>query len=187
MEKNESMPLGVVIEWRRVDHPWKDHDWRPVAVIPGAPALDPRGPWTPLVEGDGWRQFHSGTLPLELFRSDTEGYKINLAQKPPRIFVVLRRNDDPSVDHELVPYLVTANPYETQHYVESGEEIVEGVPMPPEIIAMVGDFFSAHHVEEVFVKRRRKDAKDREEPFSRRPPVEQPRGKRPGVAGRSED
>ena len=39
MEKQESMPLGVVVEWRRIDHPWKDHDWRPVAVIAGALVL----------------------------------------------------------------------------------------------------------------------------------------------------
>ncbi|MPZ09944.1 MAG: DUF3305 domain-containing protein [Kiloniellaceae bacterium] len=186
MEKNESLPLGVVIEWRRVDHPWKDHDWRPVGVIPGAPALDPSGPWTLLREGDGWKQFHGGTLRLELFRSDTEGYKINLAQQPPRVFIVLRRSEDPSVDHEMLPYLVTANPYEAQNYVASGEEIVEGVAMPAEVIALVGDFFDAHHVEEAFTKRQRKNAKGRHEPFNRQPPVDQPRGKRPGVAG-SED
>src|SRR3546814_15667026 len=71
MDKTETLPLGVVLEWRRVDHPWKDHDWRPVAVIPGAPPLDPRGPWTLLPEGEAVRQYHAGTLPLELFRSDT--------------------------------------------------------------------------------------------------------------------
>lgn len=187
MEKTETMPLGVVIEWRRIDHPWKDHDWRPVAVIPGAPPLDPRGPWKLLREADGVRQYLAGTLPLELFRSDTDGYKMNLAQQPPRIFVVLRRNEDPAVDHEMVPYLVTANPYETQHYVESGEEIVDGVAMPGEVMALVADFADAHHVEEVFVKRRRKEAKEQDEPFSRRPPLEGPRAKRPGAAGRSED
>src|SRR3546814_8427927 len=77
MDKTETLPLGVVLEWRRVDHPWKDHDWRPVAVIPGAQPLDPRGPWTLLREGEAVRQYHAGTLPLELFRSDTLGYKDN--------------------------------------------------------------------------------------------------------------
>src|SRR3546814_4414217 len=100
MDKTETLPLGVVLEWRRVDHPWKDHDWRPVAVIPGAPPLDPRGPWTLLREGEAVRQYHAGTLPLELFRSDTLGYKDNLLQQPPRIFVVLRQNADPAVEHE---------------------------------------------------------------------------------------
>jgi hypothetical protein len=187
MEKTESMPLGVVIEWRRIEHPWKDHEWRPVAVMPGAPPLDPRGPWKLLREGEGVRQYLAGTLPLELFRSDTAGYKINLVQRPPRIFVVLRRNDDPAVDHEMVPYLVTANPHETEHYVESGEEIVEGVAMPGEVMALVAAFADAHHVDEVFVKRRRKDAKGRDEAFSRQPPVERPRAKQTGPARRGED
>src|SRR3546814_9499265 len=53
MDKTETLPLGVVLEWRRVDHPWKDHDWRPVAVIPGAPPLDQRGPRTLLRERSG--------------------------------------------------------------------------------------------------------------------------------------
>jgi len=175
MDKQESMPLGIVVEWRRIENPWKDHDWRPVAVIAGAPAMDPRGPWKLLREAEGVRQYHAGTLPLELFRSDTEGYKINLVQSPPRVFIVLRRNEDPAVEHEMVPLLVTANPYETQHYVEGGDDLVEGVTMPPEVMALVADFTEANHVEEVFVKRRRKGAKGREEPFSRRPPLDRPR------------
>ena len=174
MEKTESMPLGVVIEWRRIEHPWKDHEWRPVAVIPGAPPLDPRGPWTLLREGEGRAQYHAGTLPLELFRSDTENYKMNLSQKPPRIFVVLRDSQDAAGDHEFVPFLVTADPYEAQNYLNSGEEIVEPVTMPAEVLALVKDFTEAHHVEAAFVKRPRKDPKGKNDPFSRRPAVERP-------------
>ncbi len=175
MEKNESLPLGVVIEWRRVDHPWKDHSWLPVAVIPGAPALDGTGPWTRLREGDGWAQYHCGTLPLQLFRADTPGYQVNLAQKPPRIFVVLRGNPDPQGEHELLPFLVTANPYEAQHYLDNGEDIVETVSMPEEVIAFVQDFVAEHHQEEVFKKRKRDAAVPKEDPFSRIAPVDRPR------------
>src|SRR3546814_7390347 len=85
-------------------------------------------------EGEGWRQFHAGTLPLELFRSDTPGYKMNLAQRPPRVFVVLRRAAESGAEHELLPYLVTVDAYATEHYADSGEEIVEGVAMPPEVV-----------------------------------------------------
>jgi hypothetical protein len=172
METTESLPIGVVIERRRVDHPWKDHDWRPVEVIPGAPALDPRGPWTLLREGEGRAIYHAGTLPLELFRSETEGYKVSLASEPPRLFVVLRRNEDPDIDHEVLPFLVTVNSLEAEQYMAGGDEIVEAVPMPPEVTALVQAFFDAHHVEEVFVKRRRKGSKGKDEPFSRRPPID---------------
>lgn len=183
MEKNEFMPLGVVIERRSVDHPWKDHDWRPVAVIPGAPELDPSGPWTRLREGDGWIQFHAGTLRLDLFRAETESYRINLSQQPPRIFVGLRSNHDRAIDHEYIPFLVTASPFEAQHYLDSGEEIVEVVTMPPEVLALVEAFIETHHVEEVFTKRRRKNPQGKDEAFSRRPPIERGVNKRPGAGG----
>lgn len=188
MEKNETMPLGVVIERRRSDHPWIDYTWRPVEVIPGAPPLDPHGPWTLLGEGDGWIRFHAGTLTLNLYRSETETYRINLSQEAPRVFVVLRGSDDCAVDHEMIPFIVTADPFEAQHYLDSGEDMVEVVPMPPEVLALVSDFVAEHHVEEVFVKRQRKGKKGKEDPFSRRPPVERPplarrNGRRPGAIG----
>jgi hypothetical protein len=51
--------------------------------------------------------------------------------------------------------LVTASPFEAQDYCDTGEEIVERVPMPEGLIALIRDFISAHHVEEEFRKRRR--------------------------------
>ena len=180
MKKNEVMPLGVVIERRRSDHPWSDYVWRPVAVIPGAPALDPHGAWTELRRGEGWVQYHCGTLQLELFRAETEGYKVNLSQHPPRIFVLLRREDDPECAHDYLPFLVTVRPYEAQDYLDSGEEIVEAVPMPDDIVAFVQAFVDTHHVDEVFTKRKRKKAAAGDELFSRRPPVSLPPKTRSG-------
>lgn len=181
MEKNETMPLGVVIERRRSDHPWLDFVWRPVAVIPGAPARNPHGEWIELRQGEDWVQYHCGTLPLDLFRAETEGYKVNLSQHPPRIYVLLRQEDDPDSPHEYVPFLVTASPYEAQDYLDSGEEIVEGVAMPDEVVAFVQAFADTHHKEEVFVKRKRKKAEAGDELFSRRPPVSLPPKARRGT------
>ncbi|WP_420348884.1 DUF3305 domain-containing protein [Pelagibius sp.] len=171
MESSEVLPLGVVVERRRIDHPWKDWAWKPVAVIPGAPPLDPETDWTVLREGEGWVHYHCGTLPLELFRRETEGYKVNLSQEPPQIFVLLRSEDDPESPHEFLPFLVTASPYEAQDYLDSGEEIVEGVPMPPDLVAFVQAFVDAHHVDEVFHKRKRQKARSGDDAFSRQAPV----------------
>ena len=51
--------------------------------------------------------------------------------------------------------LATASPYETQDYLDSGEELVELVPMPEGLVALIRDFVAEHHHEEEFVKRRR--------------------------------
>ena len=48
-ERMVSMPLGVVIERREIDNPWQDHEWRPVAVIPGAA---PTTEWKELARGE---------------------------------------------------------------------------------------------------------------------------------------
>ena len=172
MKAQESLPLGVVLERRRIDHPWQDFDWRPVTVIPGAPALDPEGAWRMLAEGEDWVHYHSGTLTLELFRRETEGYKVNLSNHPPRVFVVLRSGEDMGCDHDVVPFLVTACPYEAQDYLDSGEDIVEGVPMPGVVLAWVHDFVDTHHVDEPFKKRKRKRHDPEESGFGRKSPVD---------------
>ena len=155
MKDQESLPLGIVLERRRIDHPWKDFDWRPVTVIPGAPACDPEGEWRVLGEGEDWIHYHGGTLILELFRRETEGYKVNLSNDPPRVFVVLRSGEDMGGAHDVVPFLITACPYEAQDYLDSGEDIIEGVPMPGVVLDWVHDFVDKHHVAQPFRKRKR--------------------------------
>jgi len=156
LARHEVLPLGIVLERRRSDHPWQDHTWRPVDVIPGAPARDPRGEWVILKDGEGWARYHSGTLPLELFRKETEAYKLNLAQMPPRLFIVLRAGDYAGTVHEVTPFMVTASPSEAQDYLDSGDDLVEIVAMPIDVIAFVQDFVDQHHVAEPFTKRKRK-------------------------------
>lgn len=141
------MPLGVVVERREIDNRWQRFAWKPVAVIPGAP---PVGEWRELVRGERFVRWHAATLPLELHRKETEGYRYNLSAKAPAIYVVLRPQD--GGPHEVAPFLVTASPYEAECYLD---DIVEAVPMPDGLIAWVQDFVQRHHVDEPFRKRKR--------------------------------
>lgn len=145
----DKLMLGVVIERRTATNPWQDYLWRPVEVIAGGPELDA---WRVLAEGEGWTRFYAGTLPLELFRGETEGYRRNLSGEPPVVYVILR----PGEGGVMVPFHVTACPYEAGAYQISGDEVVEGVPMPPEVGAMVEAFIARWHVDEPFVKRKLK-------------------------------
>ena len=173
----ESLPLGIVLEKASIEHRWANHRWRPVDVIPGAPALDPAGAWRVLGSGERWTRFHAGTLPLELFRKETEGYRLNLSQEPPRLFVILRSGDDAESENEWVPIHATACPYEAQDYLDSGDDLVEAVEMPPAIVAFVQDFVDRNHVDEPFVKRKRKPHDPRKMGFAEagRAPVDRPR------------
>lgn len=154
MNRVETMPVGIVVERRETDHPWQDHAWLPVAVIPGAPPCDPAGAWRSLDQGEGWVHYHAGTLEVELHRADTEAYRTNLSNDPPVVYVVLRDPDEG--EHEVTPFAATASAYEAQDYMDAGDDIVEGVPMPEPMVAWVQAFIDAHHVDQPFKKRRRR-------------------------------
>lgn len=97
-------------------------------------------------------EYHAATLKLELFRTDTEAYLQGLSSQTPAIYVVMRESD---TENPLDVTLVTASPYEAQDYADTGEELVEKVPMPEGLVAWIRDFIALHHEDEVFIKRRR--------------------------------
>lgn len=158
MSRRQTVMLGVIIERREIDNPWQDYSYHPVAVVPGMAAIED-GEWRVLREGDGWTHFHVATLELELFPGETEGYKTNLSNFQPHVYVVLAPGEEAD-DPEVVPKLVTACPYEAESYLEDSEMIVEGVSMPEELAAWLGAFVETHHVDEQFVKRKRNKAYD---------------------------
>jgi len=151
------MKLGVVVERRDSQSRWQDYDWYAVGVIPGAPPVEEM---RMLRAGPGWVQFHAATLDLDLFRTETEGYKVNLSGETPAVYVVLRRGSEAD-EPDVVPFCVTVCPYEAQDYLDAGDDLVEAVAMPDPVIALVKDFVDAHHVDVPFVKRKQKRHKPR--------------------------
>lgn len=144
------MTMGIIVERRRTRSRWEPWSWLPVEALPGAPEGEP---WRVLAEGDGWTRYHAGNLPLVMRKGVTGEYRLNLSQASPRLYVVLRRSGEAAIPWR--PLLVTAAPDEAGSYLDGGEELVEGVPMPPAVQAWVQDFVTRHHVEKPFVKRKR--------------------------------
>lgn len=157
MPADAAMPITVLIERRASDHAWQDYVWRPLGVLPHIAGE----PGQVLACGDGWSQFYGGNLDIELFRGETEGYLTNLSQDVPVVYVVLRRNEE-SDGLDFQPFLATVCPYEAMGYTSGGDDIVEGVPMPPPITAWVREFVARHHVDVPFVKRKNKRHRDDE-------------------------
>ena len=165
----ERIDLGIVIERREIDNPWQDYSWTPVAVIPGAPHRDSTDEWLEVGRGEGWVQYHAATLELELFRGETDGYRTNLSEDQPFVYVVLTPGEEED-EPEVLPFLATVCPYEAEGYTEDSEQIVEGVPMPTELAVWVQDFIAKYHVDVKFKKRKRKPYDPRKEGFDARKP-----------------
>lgn len=148
-QRSISMPLGIVVRKSPGVTRWAKWVWRAVAVLPAAPPAD----WREMRREGGAVEYHAATLPLELYRTDTEAYLTALANDPPSVYVIMRPSENP--DRELDFVTVTASAFEAQDYQDSGEEIVEPVPMPEGLVAWVQQWIDRHHTEEIFVKRRR--------------------------------
>ncbi|WGW05812.1 DUF3305 domain-containing protein [Tropicibacter oceani] len=146
------MPLGIVLRRTPGVTRWARYAWTAAAVLPGAGPAE----WRVLRREGEAVEYHAATLTLELHGAETEAYLQALSADVPSVFVVMRKTDGGDQDDcPLDVLLVTASPYEAQDYTDSGEEIVEKVPMPEGLAAWVRDFALEFHQDEVFIKRKR--------------------------------
>ncbi len=146
-----SMPIGIVVRKTPGVTRWAKWSWRVVAILPGA------GPasWRELRREGEAVEYHAATLTVDLWSTDTEAYLVGLSAKTPSVVVVLRETSDLNSEIPFEPVIVTASPYEGQDYLDSGDGLIEAVPMPLGMIGWVYDFVQEHHVEEPFIKRKR--------------------------------
>lgn len=143
-----SMPLGIVLRKAPGVTRWAAWTWKAVAVLPGAGPAD----WREMRREGETVEYHAATLPLDLHGAETEAYLHGLSAEVPSVYVVMRE-EAPGAALDML--LVTASPYQAQDYTDSGEEIVEKVPMPHGLVAWVRDFVEEFHRDEIFVKRKR--------------------------------
>ena len=146
------MPVGIILRRARGATRWVKWTWSVTGLLPGAAA----GNWRVLGNEGEATDYHAATVPLTLYRTDTEAYLTSLNGVPPSIFVILRPL---AGDAEGRPEVltITASAFEAQDYADNGEDIVERVPMPEGLLAWIGQFAQEHHTEEVFIKRKRRD------------------------------
>ena len=110
-----------------------------------------------MIPSSAERTTSAGPAEIELYRTETEYYGINLLTDAPSLWVVLRATDG------APPYSVfkvTADPGEGEGLTEAGNDIVEMVAMPPAIQEQVAAFVAEHHVDRTFSKR----VRDRADP-----------------------
>lgn len=143
------IPVGVVVERRKASSPWADVIWRPVAVLGGLPDA---APWTPLAVDGEAETFYAGEAEIELYRTEADNYRRNLASATPAIWVALQETGG---DPPYAVAAVTADPAEGEGLTEPGQGIIEAVAMPEPLRQAIAGFVAEHHVEQVFRKRTR--------------------------------
>jgi hypothetical protein len=158
--------LGVVAENRRSSSRWIEDYWIPVGVMLAAAGLKAGDV---LVSDEQMTRYYMGRFEMTFYAADTEAYVENVESGAPALYVVLRRDSEGV--HPLPWYVhdVTGSPHAAQDCEVGSEDLIERVPMPPEILAAVLEFLDAHHVEQKFVKRRRDRVDPEEQKFGKQP------------------
>jgi Protein of unknown function (DUF3305) len=159
-----AIPVGAIVERTKAASPWIDFIWRPSAVLAGQPDTPP---WTKLTDDGERATFYAGPATVELHRPETANYRDNLASGTPSLWVVL---SETGTEPPYALYLVTADPAEGEGMTAAGNNLVEPVPMPEAMRETIAAFVAEHHVDEVFVKRKRDRADN--ESLGRRPPAD---------------
>lgn len=145
------LQVGAVVRRSPGVTRWAKDIWKPVAVIPGAPEAF----WKELVRDGEVVDYHAGTVTMALFRADVEGYLVSLNMNVPSVWIVLDRDVESQSPSGWVVSTVTASAHEALDALDSGESIVEPVPIPESLAAWIKEFVDMHYIEEPFKKRRR--------------------------------
>ncbi|WP_166262084.1 DUF3305 domain-containing protein [Marinobacter salicampi] len=145
------LQIGAVVRRSPGVTQWARDIWKPVAVIAGAPEAF----WKELVREGEVVDYHAGTVAMELFRSDVEGYLVSLNMTVPSVWVVMDKDQTRRSPSGWVVSAITANAHEALDSLDSGESIVEAVPIPESLAAWIKEFVDMHYIEEPFKKRRR--------------------------------
>ena len=163
-----TIPVGVLVERSKSASPWADFHWRPSGVLAGVPDTPP---WTKLSDDGDRATFYAGATNVGLYRMETANYRDNLRLETPLLWIILRpvEGDPP---YELAS--VTADPAEGEAMTETGVNLVEAVAMPKPMQEMIATFVAEHHVEQIFVKRKR-DRANPEALARRGPPIREDR------------
>jgi hypothetical protein len=144
-----AIAVGVIVEKRKAASPWIDHTWSPAAVVTGLPAAERM---TLIGKTEDAERYYLGAADLVFASVDTAQYRDNLMSGQPKLWVVMREDQ---VDQALELVAVTADSAEGEGYSESESNLVDTVPMAPDIAAALAAFVDEHHVERVFIKRKR--------------------------------
>lgn len=143
------IPVAVLAERRPGVTQWADWSWRAVEVLEAAPDLPA---WTVLREAEGRTLFLAGRAEVLFCPTDTPNYRDNLTAAAPSIWVVLRPVE---AEPGLTLHAVTVDAGEAHLYADTGQDLLEALPLPPGLGERLAAFVAEHHVERVTHKRRR--------------------------------
>jgi hypothetical protein len=128
-------PIAIVMQRRPLESRWADFVWELHGVVPGHVGS---GRSLLLEQGELKQWLHAG-FRIELHRDEIEGYYLNVSAPEPRVFILWRMEGD-----DALPVHVTVSSEEAARWLDGGHS-VDGLAMPMEIFAWVGEWVEKNY------------------------------------------
>jgi len=137
------LPIAVIMQRRAVPHPWADESWAAVGIVPERQAAA-------AAERIKQKEAHDELLvdlfhyvvpglQLELYPDENDGYFENWIAPAPKVFVLWQMKEA-----RAAPVLASVSYAEGARMLDSGE-CADGVPMPADVHAWLGDYLRAYY------------------------------------------
>jgi hypothetical protein len=149
-------PVAVIMQRTPlVANRWVNERWEPSAVLPLAAEAPAASAPVRIRDDETGTQWRFDGHVLELYRSEAEGYHLNLDAPDPKVFVNWRTRDDDG-DPPVFPVMVTVSYHEAARMMDGGE-CVDAVPLPDAVREWMLPFVALHYKPEPKRKVRRND------------------------------
>jgi hypothetical protein len=155
-------PVAVVIEKIPLTNRWTSEKWQIGAVERDDSPLRVAVKLSDDATGTRWR--FTG-FAIELHASESEGYFLNITAPEPKIFVMWRMLDPESIASDGLsarPELVTVSYNEAARLMDGGE-MVDAVPLFPELLVWMQPYVAANYKPEPKRKVRRNELYERDD------------------------
>jgi hypothetical protein len=142
-----SLEVAVVMRRERLHGPsshWQPWRWMLEGVLPDEPGFG-NAPRLLQQDDEVQRWLHPG-FKVELFRDDTDGYRLNASTPAPGWFVLWRLEEEATLAPEPIarPVVVTLSYSEAGRWLDA-QETVEQVPAPPDVVEWLRTWVDEHY------------------------------------------
>ncbi|BEU95786.1 DUF3305 domain-containing protein [Acidovorax sp. DW039] len=144
MQTRPAFQVAVIMRREQLDNRWQPWRWVLEDVVPHEAAFGdvPRL----LRQSESSAQWLFPDFKVELFRDDAEGYHLNASSPAPCWFVLWRMDEDDGSGQLALarPVEVSLSYHDAGRWLDA-QEMVEQVPVPPEVLQAMQAFVAEHY------------------------------------------